>query len=173
MQQIADEAHIAKGTIYLYFSSREELIERLVTEAFTGLVDRLQAQLQEAGSTVERLRRLIRTQLEFFEENRQVLSVYMALRHGDLEAACANGGRRRHERPQYQRYLAMLTAFLEEAMRRNEIRRVDAKRVAFFVSEGLSSLLMRRLAEKPPPIDAEVEWISGLLLDGLAARRRA
>jgi AcrR family transcriptional regulator len=172
MQQIADEAHIAKGTIYLYFASREELIERLVEQAFAGLVDRLHSGLDEPGTLADRLRRLIRAQIEFLEENRQVLSVYMAQRHVDLEAACGNG-RRRHQRPQYQRYVTMLTEILEEAMRRNEIKRLDATRVALFVSEGLSSLLLRRLSEKAPPVDTEVDWIVGLLLDGLSTRRHA
>jgi TetR/AcrR family fatty acid metabolism transcriptional regulator len=172
MQQIADEAGIAKGTIYLYFPSREELIERLVEQAFSGLIDRIQSGLDAPGTLADRLRRLVRAQIEFFEENRQVLSVYMALRYGDVEAACESR-RRRPSRPLYRRYLAMLTAVLEEAMRRNEIRRLDATRVAFFVSEGLSSLLLRRLSDPAPPIDTEVEWIVGLLLDGLATRRPA
>src|SRR5262245_58242892 len=75
MQEIADEAKIAKGTIYLYFPSREELVEKAADFFFNELLERSRRELQDARPIREQLFGLVRTQLEFFDENQQFLRV--------------------------------------------------------------------------------------------------
>src|SRR5205823_5087438 len=41
MQDIAEEAGVAKGTIYLYFRDRDELVEKTFESAITGLGKRI------------------------------------------------------------------------------------------------------------------------------------
>ena len=45
MQEIAEEAGVAKGTIYLYFRDREELVEKTFETAIGQLHGRLDAAL--------------------------------------------------------------------------------------------------------------------------------
>lgn len=171
MQEIADEAGIAKGTIYLYFDSREELVEKAADGAFSELLERSRRALATAASLKAQLRELVRTQLAFFDENQQFLRVYMLLRYGDDCAAEAR--RRRRSRPQYQRYLELLTTFLEGAMRRGEVKAGDARRLASFLAEGMSALLMSRLEGDAPPAEQEADWIVDLMLDGMSVGGRA
>ena len=45
LEDVATAARVGKGTVYIYFDSKEELYASLVREAFVALVDRLAPQL--------------------------------------------------------------------------------------------------------------------------------
>src|SRR6185436_16534837 len=80
MQEIADEAKVAKGTIYLYFRDRDELVEKTFETAISQLGDRIDAALEEDLPFEEKLREAIRVRLEFFRENREFFRLYLSLR---------------------------------------------------------------------------------------------
>lgn len=166
MQAIAAQAGVAKGTLYLYYRNRDELIERAAAAAFTELVARLQAVLAQPRPLPACLRELVRTKIEFFDAHQEFFRVYMATRHPEQQSESAR--HRRGRRPQYARYLELLTEFFAEGMRAGEIRSVDPARLALFFAEGVAGLLLRRLSEAPPPAEQEVDWLVTLLLHGLA-----
>ena len=45
LNDVAAAAGVGKGTLYVYFESKEELYLSILYDAFTQLVDRIQAQL--------------------------------------------------------------------------------------------------------------------------------
>jgi TetR/AcrR family transcriptional regulator len=168
MQAIADEAGIAKGTLYLYFRDRDELLQHTGDRVFEDLLARLTAVLDEPRPLPDSLRSLVRTKLEFFDENQEFLRVYMALRYsGD---AAASRRHRRQARP-YTRYLESLTVFLGEAAARGEMKPFDPERVALFFVEGVAAILLHRLEGSARPRAEEVDWNVDLLLNGLCPRR--
>src|SRR4051794_15810255 len=71
MQEIAHEAGVAKGTIYLYFRDREELVEKTFETAIAQLHGRLDRALDADGTFEEKLRSLLTAQFAFFSENRE------------------------------------------------------------------------------------------------------
>lgn len=170
MQAIAEQAGVAKGTLYLYYRSREELLERAAESAFDELVTRLQEVLSQPQPLGVRLRNLVRTKIEFFDAHQEFFRVYMVTRHPEEMSERARHRRRR--RPQYARYLEQLTAFFAQGVRSGEIRGIDPARVALFFAEGVAGLLLRRLSESPPPAEQEVDWLVDLLLHGLSPSRR-
>ena len=109
----------------------------------------------------------MRAHVEFFDAHRDFLRVYAELRAPE-GTAC----QRRWRRPQYARYLELLQAFLAEAVRRGEMKPFDPARVAFFMAEGISSILKRQLDERGRKNAEDAEWIVELLLDGLCTPRR-
>src|SRR3954451_9617083 len=50
LDDIAAEAKIGKGTLYIYFDSKEDLYFSLIYQGFAGLVDRLRQQLGLGGT---------------------------------------------------------------------------------------------------------------------------
>ena len=168
MQAIADEAGVAKGTLYLYFRDRDELLQQTGDLVFDELLARLKAVLDEPRPLPESLRDLVRTKLEFFDENQDFLRVYMALRHSGDAAASR---RRRRQAPPYARYLEMLTRYLGAAAARGEMKPFDPERVALFFAEGVSAILLHRLDGRERPRVEEADWIVDLLLNGLCPRR--
>jgi AcrR family transcriptional regulator len=169
MAAIAEEAGVAKGTLYLYFKDRDDLLDQAAGRIFDELLERLRGVLAGGRPLRESLRELVRTKLAFFDENQEFLRVYMALRLG-------GGGAARHHRrrrPRYARYLEILTGYLDAAARRGEMKPFDPARVALFFVEGTGAILQRRLEETGRPPEEDVEWIVDLLLNGLCPGRRS
>ena len=169
MSAIAEEAGVAKGTLYLYFQDRDDLLDQAAGRIFDELLDRLRGVLAGERPLRESLRELVRTKLAFFDLNQEFLRVYMALRLGGSEEA----RRHRRRRPRYARYLEMLTEYLAAAARRGEMKAFDPARVALFFAEGTSAILQRRLEETGRPREEDVEWIVDLLLNGLCPGGRS
>lgn len=69
MDDVASRAELSKGTLYLYFGSRDELYLAIGTRALQMLQTRLEEGSGEAGSGLERLRRLAATHRRFAVEH--------------------------------------------------------------------------------------------------------
>jgi TetR/AcrR family fatty acid metabolism transcriptional regulator len=167
MREIAREAGVAKGTLYLYFKNRDELCRRTAEDACSEIADRLEATLQEHRPFPETLRALVRTKVELFHAHRELFRVYLAMRHPEGEAR-RDSRRGRREDHLYRSYLERLSAFLRAAMDRGEVRRRDPFRLALFLAEGINGILLQRLAESDSPSpEQEADWIVSTLLSGL------
>lgn len=162
MHEIAAEAGIAKGTIYLYFQNQHELLEKTIDAALSRLVASVEAALESPGSFRERLQRLLTTQLEFLDNHQQFFRVLAATKYPVDRCA-------RSERPQFQAFDQKLSAFLKKAMDEGEIRQMDPKRLALFIEEGCHAILVQRVAEQgSPPIAEDVDWMVNLILGGVS-----
>ena len=167
VQEIADEAGVAKGTIYLYFRDRDELIEKTFEGAMAQLIARIDAVLDEDGPFEQKIRAIMAAKLGFFSENREFLRLYLSLR-------VPEGPPQRHRRqkqtchPQYRTRAQKLAAVLKLAMDRGEIREMDPYRLALFIIEGSTAVILERLTESSSPADdADAEFIAGLVLHGV------
>jgi len=167
MQQIADEAGVAKGTLYLYFQNKEELIEKTAEFSFASLHARLDEALQSEGSFREQFALIVETKIQFFHENQDFFRVYMSIRFPDgvpQRSACT--------KPRYSDFLEKMTAFLEKAIQRRKLRSCDPSRLALFLNEGTNAIIFRRLGEaSPPTVGQDVELVVKMLLDGMELRK--
>jgi len=170
MQEIAEEAGVAKGTIYLYFRDRDELVEKTFETAMTQLGDRIDKVLETDLSFEEKLREALRVRLAFFRENREFFRLYLSLRMPEGTPQ----QQRRQKRtchPQYRARIQKFAEVLKEAMKRGEIRDFQQYRLALFVIEGSTAIILERLTEDaPPPEEADVEFMTQLVLDGVRKR---
>jgi len=168
MQEIAKEAGVAKGTIYLYFRDREELVEKTFETAIGQLHQRLDAALDGDGSFAERLRSLLTAQLAFFSENREFFRLYHSLRVPE-GSAMQQRRQKRTCQPQFRARVDRLAGILQQAMDSGEVRRLDPRRLALFLIEGSIAIVLERLSEDaPPPENDDVELVVSTLLDGIS-----
>jgi AcrR family transcriptional regulator len=72
MEDIAAEAAVGKGTLYRYFSDKEELYAALLERASHQFMSRLEEALEGAGGPLERLKLVAATSLAFFEDQPHV-----------------------------------------------------------------------------------------------------
>jgi AcrR family transcriptional regulator len=172
MQEIADEAGVAKGTIYLYFRDRDELVEKTFETAITELHKRVDAAMSGTGPFEDRLRAMITAAITFFRDNREFFRLYATLRipEGTPQQ------QRRHQRnckPQYQSRIERFATILQEAMDRGEIRPMNARRLAMFLIEGINAIVIDRVMEEaPPPETDDVEMMVSVILEGIATRKK-
>ena len=80
IEDLSREAGIGKGTLYLYFESRERLIEAVVRNGFTELLGFVHREAQAATSHREVVARVAQAHLTFFGENPDLLRVFHQVR---------------------------------------------------------------------------------------------
>ena len=170
MQDIADEAGVAKGTIYLYFRDRDELVEKTFENALANLHGRIDEVLYSDAPLEERLRASMHRAIEFFGENGQFFRLYIAQRFPEGNEQQQRKQKRHCD--QYRSRMLKLAEVFEEAMNRGEIRRVDPYRLALFFAEGANAIIVERVMEESSP-DAgnDVDMIVSTLLDGIRTKR--
>ena len=167
MQEIADEAGIAKGTIYLYFRDRDDLVEKAFESAMNDLHKRVDEALETEGNFEQKFRAVLAAQIGFFQANREFFRLYISLRYPEGSAQ-QQRRQKRHCQPQYKSRVERIAGVLEEAMSRGEIRRVDPMRLALFIIEGSSAVIIERvLDEAPPTEESDIELIAGTILGGI------
>ena len=65
MDDVAEQAELSKGTLYLYFISKEDLHMAVARKAIRLLKDHTQVALEDEGSALEKLGRMGRACIEF------------------------------------------------------------------------------------------------------------
>ena len=66
LEDVAAAAKVGKGTVYIYFKSKEHLYGSLISEGFAQLVDGLKSQLAENGEPAwDALRKIVRELVGF------------------------------------------------------------------------------------------------------------
>jgi AcrR family transcriptional regulator len=75
MEDIAAEAAVGKGTIYRYFSDKEELYLALLERASSQVVSRIQHALRNSGGSRRQLQAIVRALIEFFDEHPHIFDL--------------------------------------------------------------------------------------------------
>jgi len=167
--EIAEEAKIAKGTIYLYFRDRDELVEKTFERAIGELHARVEQAMAAGGSFEEKLRGYVAAKLTFFQEHRDFFRLFLSRRMPE-----GNPQQQRRQKRNCQTYrtrIEWMAAELSKAMDKGEIRRMDPLRMALLLVEGSTAIVMERLTEDAPPAqDEDVEMIVDVLLNGIVIR---
>ena len=152
VQDIADEAGVAKGTVYIYFQSRDEILARTMEGATEKLVEKLSYACRECRSFREIMEQRIRTQFLHFEENRDFFRLYLAM-------AEPFGEKRLKQHPTYLNYLKQLETILRDAIARGEVRDADVGRLAISVAAVVREIILNRIIDRdPPPMEDDIRF---------------
>lgn len=174
VQDVADEAGIAKGTVYLYFKDRDDLLQRVNGCAVAELVTRLEAIFieHEAGAPIERvLPAIAEAKLRFFDERRDFYRVHFELRFPEGPTQVARG---REKTPahlaQKEEYFKRLASVFRGAGAADDA----APRIAVMFFESAVAIILKRLRETAPPaVEKDARLISELFLHGIEKRPAA
>ena len=165
VQDIADEAGVAKGTVYLYFRSREEIIEKTTQAAVDELLERVLEAIRAPGPFRQVLESVLTTLVGYFDEHQDFFRLYFATVDGSEELQRLRLENRR-------RHVAQLVTMLEAASRRGEIRGVDPERVAVAIAGAIREVVFRRVdGDSARPLADEVRFLADLFCDGICAPR--
>jgi len=120
VDDIARRAGVAKGTVYLYFKSKEALYCSVLCE----LLDRLRRMTEDADRdgrpAKQNLRDLLRSMGEFFEAHQHVFASFQR------EPASMDAPLRRRLQEKYQRLFSSLSGFIDKGIRQREFKAYPA-----------------------------------------------
>ena len=87
MQDVIDELGIAKGTIYYYFKSKEELLDAVINQMGDEMVEQMQSALDNGkGNAIEMFQQLIAAG-NIAEENPEIMEQLHNPRNAGMHAA--------------------------------------------------------------------------------------
>ena len=172
MEDLAQEVGIGKGTIYLHFPSKEEVVLSHVDR----IVERLKVELLKvargAGTPAERLRRMLVARVMFRFDSVQHYTESL----NDLLAALRPGllaRRRRH----FEEEAEVLAEVLREGRLGGDFDFEDAGSAARTLLTATNALLPYSLSARElggrADLEAEAARVVDMLLGGLLARGRA
>ena len=167
MDRIAEGASVGKGTIYRYYESKEKLFEAVADDAMNELRDYVFSKMQKAEGEgpLDRLNSAGKAFLEFFDERRALLEVFL------------RGGSQFRERMQlrylelYEANIHLIRNLLDECVDSGLVRDVaDTRELADTVGDMLIGLVyiwgVRRDKE---PLSRKWPLTESIVLRGILA----
>ncbi len=164
VEDVAEEARVAKGTLYLYFKSKEELYLSALVSDVRAMAAEGRREMERSPRLREKLRAFLRVRLEYTKSRQDFLRIYLA-EYGSIFVKTALSRELIHALKQNMRYVAKE---IEEASRRGEIGPVPpgaAAAALFDLSRGL--IERRLLGWKEFQIANEIEFSIDVLFSGI------
>jgi TetR/AcrR family fatty acid metabolism transcriptional regulator len=79
--QIAGEAGVADGTIYLYFKNKDDILVQFFSYKTKQVFERFREEVDRSETAIGKLRNLVRIHLEEFQRDRNMAIVYQTETH--------------------------------------------------------------------------------------------
>ena len=138
--EIAERAGVGKGTVYEYFSSKEELLFAVFESTNADISSRMNDALAAGGSSEEQLHNLLRLGAEVISEQVElqpvILDFWAASRGKDVEETY-----RRAVVASYTFFRNLVSDFIREGQRRGEFKdSIDAEALAALVVAAVDGL---------------------------------
>ncbi len=167
MQEIAEKAEFAIGTIYSFFRNKEDLYRTLITELTGRFEEALRKAIEEPEDEVEKLRGYVRVKGEVFRGNVSVIRLYMAETQGaslDIEARLDSELKKRRSA-----FLESLAAVFECGMKRKVFRPIADPYHLAVALNGLTNALLLQWLDEPErhPYPENPDAILNIFLKGL------
>ena len=158
-------AEVAKGTVYLYYKSKNDLYLEALRFGIGSLVNELKKRADSAGSCLETLRLLTRTKIVFFEENRDFFRIY----YSELGKLPAHPAGLTLVRDLYTEQAEVFQRVLRQGIKRREVRPLDIEKTAFAIADLTRGIAMQRLlGMSSTRLEDDVEFIVNVIWKGIA-----
>jgi AcrR family transcriptional regulator len=162
--EIADDAGVAAGTIYWHFESKEALFLRLIDAENADWLERARAALHQPGNALERLARLARGSMEFYQQSRLMLAVLRRDRsmiHAPMLDSI-------HVRLQEQT-VSLMAQVLRDGIDDGSMRSVEPEKAAYV----LFSVGHALFNQSDHPYEDLADVLADITIHGLASRPEA
>jgi len=166
MNEIAEAAEFGTGTLYKYFSSKEDLYFTLIDEK-TGEINRLaKVELSQKTSVKGRIERVLRLQFAFIEENRDFFRIYISERNRFEWTVKDDLGKGIHDK--MVAYIEILAKVVKEGIREGELKSMDPMDLAHALVGIVNSFVFEWLiSPQPYPLVSKVETVLDIFLRGV------
>jgi AcrR family transcriptional regulator len=184
LDEVAREASIAKGTLYLYFQDKEDLFSSTILYVMENLAARIVDSISDTMSPVEILRSIAYTELDYFASNMEFFGLIHTAMSGNLlgnhETLLKTLNERRMTLVEY------LKGVVQEAKRRDQVRKdIETEQIVYsylgMIESAIDQMhlkqdvcsknrsLEERGSQGKPSLDIEkkVDTIILILLEGI------
>jgi len=164
VSEIAREANVADGTIYLYFKNKDDILISLFEEKVDLIIHRMEEELAKVDDPLAKIRTFVEHHLKLVKENKHLAEVIQ------IELRQSSKFMRRYLPVKFLEYLDLIGKIIEEGKGAGVIREdvipAIAKRAIFGALDEMS--LYWVLAKKHKySLEQSIEQMSNMFIDGL------
>lgn len=162
MDAVAEEAGVAKGTLYAYFKNKQDLLKEAIEATVKPMVDELVVVLKSNLSPEERLRKMILMHLSYFEAHRDFFRIFVH------DRVAAQQRLKRYRSCRYHEFLENTAHVIDEGVRDGMFRPLDSlKLAAMLVEADIAVINQRLLSDQPSPVELDAALISDVFFHGI------
>src|SRR5713101_5596081 len=157
IDRVAEEASIAKGTVYLYFHNKDELLKAAVEQGIETFTNQIRAEVTEVKAPLEKLRRFVEASLELSDAHRDFFKTLLLERN--FLAASPNHPEAAQMLDLYLAHIHFVEEIFREGVDAGVLRSHNVEAAAFALNEAIRGCFQQRalgLTARPAAEDADI-----------------
>jgi len=166
ISEIAKEARVADGTIYIYFESKDDILISLFEEQMKKVLENMVAQISKLKDPAEKLEKFALTHLLLIEQNKDIAEIIQ------VELRQSSKFMKEYRNEQFIQYLDLIGDIVKEGQKKGvfkkDIMPGVAKRAFFGALDEMSRFWVLS-SRKRYDIETAAKQISGYFLQGITA----
>jgi len=163
VSDIAKEAQVADGTIYLYFENKDDILISLFEDQMHLVLENMRQQLSKEDNAAKKIERFAVTHLKLIESNKNVAEIIQ------VELRQSTKFMKEYKNERFMEYLNLIAEIIEEGQKSGVFNKAiipDIAKRAFFGALDEMSRFWVLSSRKKYDIETAAEQISGYFLNG-------
>ncbi len=170
LDEIAEKAEFAKGTLYCYFKSKDDLFLSMLEDELERFSQSLKAEMSRDLPPAETVARLVGSMMRSFGENMDLMRLLTQER--SALSTCQGDLMMKRFLPRFLELNQLVASQVRRGMEQGSFRRMDADRAATAIfnlchGSAMSSYLNKKRIGGPE----EIRFLTDLILEGISARQ--
>ena len=166
MEEIAAAAGVANGTLYLYFPSKDALIQALISQVGENMLRDVENCLKAPGTPRDQLIRVVSVLLEYLNRERMLFPIYVRELLGGRQES-GPGFQRRYQEME-ERFIGMVTGLFTQGIAAGQFIPANPRLLTFLIRGLVRATGYYQKAEGKAEVAAEaLPVILTLLSSGL------
>jgi len=155
MHEIAEKSEFAVGTLYKFFSNKEDLYKALILEKSEEFHSSLTAALTTSGNELEKIRACVEAKIKVFMENLDYVRLYLAETRG--ASFNVKAGLDTDIKARYEEFVKKLARVFESGIKKRLFKAFDPYLLAVAL-DGISNAFLFEHLDHPNkhPFDANL-----------------
>jgi AcrR family transcriptional regulator len=167
VDEIAAAAGVAKGTVYLYYRSKQDVYWGALEHGITELHNQIRTRLAQEETPEKKVREFIAIKVHYFEANREFFRIYFS----ELGSGFSHPAQMpRNFEEIYLQQASLLEEAIRQGIERGEIREIRADTAAVAISDLIRGIIVQRLLGwSKKDVESDISFVFDLVWRGIAA----
>jgi AcrR family transcriptional regulator len=163
MEDIAEAAGLAKGTLYLYFQSKDAIYQATVRQAMTTVAALTEESVRKESNLAGKLAAFISVRIAFWNERQQLYRIILSINRQEQH---------RKRSIAWQKVVVLyLQSMFADAAKAGEIPDQDFLAAAWTTIDAIRGVNERRAYSTERSTDEDTKFLTAFLLRALRANR--
>ena len=168
--EVAKEAEFSKGTLYLYFTNKEDLLYNIVKEKTAAFAQIIKEALPGTLSFKQELTGLFKRIAEISFSEKDLLSLIMAQHAANFKALSPINAKELHSA--HDAFYDIIQNRVTSACGRDELRKLEPRTITGLIHGSLEHMMITRWNyESPEQLKKGVETYIDIIFNGIAKEK--